>query len=366
MEHTTIGFIGLGLIGGSIAKAYKKSYPDAVIAAYDLDLCSLITAQNEGIVDILCTDIDDSFSNCSFIFLCAPVLKNVQALCRLTSRISDDCILTDVGSVKENIMNSVFASGLSEHFIGGHPMTGSEKSGYLHSNARLLENAYYILTPSKHTRPEFITRMQQLVLSLNAIPIILGAVEHDRTTAAISHLPHILATSLVNFVKEHDTEDEIMRTLAAGGFKDITRIASSSPEMWQDICLTNSVQICTLLEEYIAKLDCIRQGILSHDAKILFDFFAEAKDYRDSIQDASLGPIQKVYVLYCDIPDQTGIIATIATLLAEHEISIKNIGIIHNREFEEGALRIEFYEEHALYAAGWLLRDENYTVYERH
>lgn len=363
--ETTIGFIGLGLIGGSIAKAYKKAVLTATVVAYDPDLHSLLAAQNDGIVDVICTDIDDSFCNCDFIFLCAPVLKNAGALCRLTSLISDGCILTDVGSVKGNIMSSVYSAGLSDHFIGGHPMTGSEKSGYIHSSDRLLENAYYILTPAEHVPQESVMRMQALVSSLGAIPIILDAAQHDHATGAISHLPHILAASLVDFVKEHDNKEDIMRTLAAGGFKDITRIASSSPVMWQDICLTNSAQICTLLEDYIAKLDTVRQGILKHDASMLYDFFAEAKDYRDSMQDASLGPIKKVYALYCDIPDQTGIIATIASLLAGHEISIKNIGIIHNREFEEGALRIEFYDEIALHAAGWLLREEKYTIYER-
>ncbi len=365
MDEHTLGFIGLGLIGGSIAKAYKKINPASALIAYDINLQSLLTAQNEGIVDIVCTDIADSFCECDIIFLCAPVLKNAEALCLLTKLIAADCILTDVGSVKGSIMSSVSSCGLSSHFIGGHPMAGSEKSGYEHSNDRLLENAYYILTPAQDTPQQFICRMQELVSALGAIPIVLDAAQHDYATGAVSHLPHVLAASLVDFVKEHDTEEQLMRTLAAGGFKDITRIASSSPMMWQDICLTNSVQICTLLEEYTAKLDRIRQEIAAHDAPMLYDFFAEAKEYRDSMQDASLGPIKKAYVLYCDIPDKTGIIATIASLLATHEISIKNIGIIHNREFEEGALRIEFYDENAFHAAGWLLRDEHYMVYER-
>lgn len=365
MNEHTIGFIGLGLIGGSIAKAYKKINPAAVVIAYDVNLQSLLTAQNEGVVDVVCTDIDDSFCGCDIIFLCAPVLKNAEALSCLTKLIAADCILTDVGSVKGNIMSSVLSSGLSSHFIGGHPMAGSEKSGYVHSSDRLLENAYYILTPGQDAPQQMTCRMQEFVSALGAIPIVLDAAQHDYVTGAISHLPHVLAASLVDFVKEHDTAEQIMRTLAAGGFKDITRIASSSPTMWQDICLTNSAQICTLLGEYITELNSIRQRIASQDASGLYDFFAEAKESRDSMPDASLGPIKKAYVLYCDIPDKTGSIAAIASLLAAHEISIKNIGIIHNREFEEGALRIEFYDERALHTSGWLLRDEHYMVYER-
>lgn len=364
-DNITLGFIGLGLIGGSIAKAYKKKNPASTILAYDVNMQSLVEAQNEGVVDMLCMDIDDSFSDCDFIFLCAPVLKNSEALCRLTSILSEDCILTDVGSVKGAIMNSVRTSGLSSHFIGGHPMAGSEKSGFSNSNAQILENAYYILTPSVETSADKTTRMKEFVSTIGAIPIILDAKQHDHATAAISHLPHIIAASLVDFVREQDSEDEIMRTLAAGGFKDITRIASSSPMMWQDICLTNDAQICTLLDDYVQKLSHFKEMITVHDAKALYSFFEGAKEYRDSMQDASLGPIKKAYVLYCDIPDETGIIATIASKLAAFDISIKNIGIIHNREFEEGALRIEFYDELSHDSARQLLHDENYTVYER-
>ncbi len=365
MKDYIIGFIGLGLIGGSIAKAYKKTSPSSKVIAFDVNMQSLLESQNEGVVDIICTDIDDSFCSCDFIFLCAPVLKNAEALCRIAPRLSDGCILTDVGSVKGNIMSSIRTCGLTAHFIGGHPMAGSEKSGYQNSHARILENAYYILTPSEQVSSEQIEQMKEFVAAIGSIPVVLDAGQHDLITAAISHLPHILAASLVDFVREQDNDEEIMRTLAAGGFKDITRIASSSPAMWRDICLTNNVQICTLLEEYISKLNSILQTISSRDASMLYTFFEGAKEYRDSMQDASLGPIKKAHVLYCDIPDETGIIAMIASLLASHAISIRNIGIIHNREFEEGALRIEFYDEDALHAAGWLLRDENYTVYER-
>lgn len=365
MKKNSFGFIGLGLIGGSIAKTIRNKFPAATMIAYDIDLQSILQAQNEGVIDSVCTGIDDSFSECEYIFLCAPVKKNAEVLCRLAPNLSDDCILTDVGSVKTNIMNSVKASGLSSCFVGGHPMAGSEKSGYSDSNPRILENAYYILTPGEETTPDRIDRMRSLVSSLGAIPVILDAKTHDYATAVISHLPHILAASLVDFVNGHDTEDELMRTLAAGGFKDITRIASSSPAMWSDICLTNSTQICTLLEEYIAKLKEFQSKVSGREEKDLFQFFERSKEYRDSMQDASLGPIKKAYVLYCDIPDETGMIARIASLLASHEINIKNIGIIHNREFEEGTLRIEFYDQTSVLAAGRLLRTENYTIYER-
>ena len=128
---------------------------------------------------------------------------------------------------------------MEEHFIGGHPMAGSEKSGFVNAKAHLIENAYYIITPSAKVSGEKVTEYKTFIESLKALPILLDYQKHDAVTGTISHLPHILASGLVNFVRETDTEDELMKQLAAGGFKDITRIASSSPVMWQQICLKN-------------------------------------------------------------------------------------------------------------------------------
>ena len=172
--------------------------------------------------------------------------------------------------------------------------------------------------------------------SLKALPIVLDYRQHDYVTGAISHLPHILAASLVNFVREHDTPEELMKMLAAGGFKDITRIASSSPVMWQQICLKNREHISPILGKFI----------------------------RTSMPECSFGPIKKQFAVYCDIIDEAGGIATIATILASNMVNIKNIGIIHNREFEEGVLRIEFYDEDASAKATTLLKKHRYIVYE--
>ena len=144
-----------------------------------------------------------------------------------------------MGSVKTSIHEEVITLGMEENFIGGHPMAGSEKSGFASSRAHLIENAYYILTPSEKVSEDKIERYRKFIESLKAIPVILDYREHDSITGTISHLPHIIAATLVNYVKDHDTADELMKALAAGGFKDITRIASSSPVMWQQICLKN-------------------------------------------------------------------------------------------------------------------------------
>ncbi len=365
MNRLNIGFIGLGLIGGSIAKALRASMPDIGIIVYDIDEKTRELAKSDGIASQTVSSIDASFSSCNYIFLCAPVSMNAENLAALTPFLSPSCILTDVGSVKSGIHERIEALGLGGQFIGGHPMAGSERYGYANSKARLLENAYYILTPASQTRPEQLEDYQNLVTAMGAIPLVLDAKQHDYITAAISHLPHIIASSLVNLVKESDSEEGIMKMIAAGGFKDITRIASSSPDMWQQICLTNTDNIARLLEDYIEALSAVRNKLRAKDAHVLYDFFNNARIYRDSFIEASSGPIKKSYSITIDIADETGALASIATMLALNHISIKNIGIVHNRELEEGALRIEFYEEKDIETASHILQGRGYAIHAK-
>lgn len=359
------GFIGLGLIGGSLARNLKKLDPGCTICAYTRTKKTSDQAKEAGVLDEVCTSpSDELFRGCDYIFLCAPVITNIRSLSEVSKVLSPDCILTDVGSVKTGIHEEVERLGLDDRFIGGHPMTGSEKAGFASGNDHLFENAYYILTPGKRVPREWVDRYLQLVLSLKAIPLVLDYHEHDYITAAISHLPHVIASSLVNTVHDLDGKEEHMKMIAAGGFRDITRIASSSPEMWEQICVDNAGNISKVLDTFIDHLTAARDHMCRGDEAYINHMFRDSRDYRDSFSFASSGPVKKVYRIYCDIIDENGAIAAIATILAVHSISIKNIGIVHNREFEEGALSIEFYEEKAKVEAAKLLRHHRYTVWD--
>ena len=365
MENIKICFIGLGLIGGSIAKALKKFYPNCTIGAYAPTPATLELAIADKVVDIELTKFDVRISEYDYIFLCAPITDNIEYLNFLKNNIKRTCIVTDVGSVKGDIHKAVTFVGLENNFIGGHPMAGSEKTGYINARDYLIENAYYIITPASNVSIDQISSFMVLIASLGAIPMILTHDEHDYVTAAISHLPHIIASTLVNLINCIDTTDEHMKTIAAGGFKDLTRIASASADIWQPICIENSENISKVLDDYIKILVQTRCWIEGHSRTDLYNMFDNAKDYRDSLPEASFGPIKKLFMFYCDIYDETGGIATIATLLATNNISIKNIGIINNREFDEGVLKIEFYDEEAFTAAQKVLTDRNYTLHVR-
>lgn len=365
MAGLRIGFIGLGLIGGSIARALRENIRELYMTAYDVNASTLEKALRDGVIDRAAERIDERFSDCDYLFLCAPVQKNDANLEAVKEILSPVCTLTDVGSVKTDIHEHIAQAGLEAQFIGGHPMAGSERFGYANSKARLLENAYYILTPTEQTAPERLDTYRALVESMGAIPLILDYRRHDYVTAGISHLPHVIAASLVNLVRDSDNADGIMKLVAAGGFKDITRIASSSAAMWQQICLTNTENISRLLGDYIDSLSKIKNQLDARQEDALYRLFDSARIYRESFINASSGPIKRVYSFNIDIDDRPGMLAQVATTLAFNNINIKNIGIVHNREYEEGVLRIEFYDEASQEAAKRLLSTPQFVIHEK-
>lgn len=365
MKFNNVGFIGFGLIGGSIARKMKENDPEVRIIATAGHQSTIEDAYRIGLIDNTTLLSLSDFSECDVIFLCAPVNKNIEYLSELKDIIKDDCIITDVGSTKTQIHESVIQLGLESNFIGGHPMTGSEKTGVLNSDKQLLENAYYIITPTSKTTEETINDFKHFVLSLGSIALVLDYHEHDHATAAISHLPHMIAYSLVNLVEHIDSENETMKTIAAGGFRDVTRIAASSPVMWENICQTNKDQILSLMDQYEANFHKLRDIVERGNPKELMDYFQNSKNYRDSLTLPGAKIRKDFHEIFVDIADEAGGIAVIASLLAFQGISIKNIGIINNREFEEGVLRIEFYDESALEAAIEVLSDRNYTIHRR-
>lgn len=286
MKGKTIGFIGFGLIGGDIARCIRKNAEDTRIIAYNNRYPQvkpgLAMALEDGVLNALEPDFNGAFRECDIIFLCAPVIVNIQYLRQLKDIMKPGCILTDVGSVKGNIHKAVEEIGLTHNFIGGHPMAGTEKTGYENSNDHMLNNAFYLLTPTKDTPPSAIETMKEITAMCGSKTMVLTPEEHDIAAAAISHVPHILSYSLVNTVHDHDNEQQYMKQFAAGGFRDMTRIAASSPEMWQNIVLANKTAVLTFLSQYQVVLEEFKQMLIMGDEEGLLEFFQRSKEYRDT------------------------------------------------------------------------------------
>ena len=367
MTVRKIGLIGLGLIGGSLAKTIHRKFPQIQLIAYDTRQSELLRAMNDGVIQTGADVIDRRFCSCDIIFLAAPLAANMEVLgiLKALDGMNPDVIITDTGSMKEEICRKARDLSMNECFIGGHPMAGTERSGYENANAYLFENVYEVITPDDAVPKEKTESLTEFLTSLDMVVLKMSACEHDYATANVSHLPHIVSAALVNLVKNNDSEEETLKAIAAGGFKDITRISSSSPDMWLQISRGNREQILPLLNQYIETLQEVEEALRADDAPRVRGFFSDAKDYRDSINTAKGTALRQNFMLYCDLIDEPGEIATIATRLATHRINVKNIGIRHNREFEEGVLYIEFYDAKALEEATALLKKFRYHIYER-
>lgn len=360
-----IGFIGLGLIGGSLAKVWKSTLDSCKICVYShlkTPEKAILKAKEDGVADKVVYDIDD-LSDCDIIVLSAPVTANLEYLKKLKNIVKKSAIITDVGSVKGEIVRESEHLNISDTFIGGHPMAGSEKSTYLNADENLFENSYYILTPTDKTNIEKLDILKKLIEKAKAIPIIIDYKRHDEVVAAISHLPHIVATSLVGVVSTENDANNLISILAAGGFRDITRIASSSPTMWRDVSISNKDAIQKILGKYIEKLKEVCKKLDENEDDWLLTFFEDSKEYRDSI------PLKKsnmslTHEILLYIPDESGAIAILTSILASKNINIKNIGITHNREYYDGVLRIEFYDNKSKEEGLKAIKERNYKVFE--
>ncbi|HEY8499606.1 MAG TPA: prephenate dehydrogenase/arogenate dehydrogenase family protein [Clostridia bacterium] len=357
-----IGVIGLGIIGGSIVKAVSKKGLAECVVAYNRNAEVTKKALSEGTIQEAACEIDDSFKHCDIIFICVPVDIVPSCVEKLSGIVDNECILTDVGSTKMNVVNAIRRMPLACTFIGGHPMAGSESAGYNAARHTLFENAYYVLTPFSDTSAAHLNKLSEFIAALGGLPVIIEPSIHDYVTAAISHVPHVLASAIVNMIRQLDGEDKLMHTLAAGGFRDLTRIASSSPVIWESICLANSENILKILNKFEEGICSFKEILREKDARALRNFFGSAKEYRDSFSERKLGSLIKTYDIVVDVEDQPGVIAAIAGELSGCGINIKNIGIINSRELEGGALEICFYDRESQQSSYRILQSMGYTV----
>lgn len=366
MKKTTIAVIGVGLIGGSIALSLRRD-PNIRVVGYDVRQDCLDKALTLGVIHAGTTDLQTAVREANVIFLASPV-EQIFATLRLLSRLDlqPDVIVTDVGSTKAGIVRqAVEVIPRDVTFIGGHPMAGSHKSGVEAASDRLLENAYYVLTPAPDTPEEEVTRLANILSLTRAKVVRMDPETHDQVVGAVSHFPHVLASALVNLVAGYDSENAWHARLAAGGFRDITRIASSNPRMWRDILLHNREPILQIAKDWSVALQDVIALVEQGDPDGIEQFFQSARDFRDGLPERKTGALPPLYDLYIDIPDHPGEIGRITTLLGARQINITNLQIRETREDIYGALRITFQSQFEMEKGEELLRYFDYNVYRR-
>jgi prephenate dehydrogenase len=280
--------IGVGLIGGSVARATRQQGLSKTIVGFgrEDDLVNLQTAKQLGVIDDYCLNISEAVTNANCIVIATPVGAIESVFTLLKPLWNEKVIYTDVGSTKINVITAaerVFGY-VPDNLVPAHPIAGAEQSGAVAAVDDLFINKRLIITPDKSTRPDMVQTMRKFWEQLGTHVAIMDATHHDAILAATSHLPHIVAFALVDMLGHKDEKSEIFK-YAASGFRDFTRIASSDPTMWLDICIANKNEIIPLIQQLKVELDKVESLLDSNDNQQLFNIFTYAGNARQRFLD---------------------------------------------------------------------------------
>jgi prephenate dehydrogenase len=279
-----LAIIGVGLIGGSLAQALRDKGEVGEVVGIGRGEVNLRKAVELGVIDRYTTDPREGVAGADLVFLATPVCSIAALVELIAPALAAGCIVTDGGSVKEDIVASCERlMPAATHFVGGHPIAGTEHSGVEASFATLFQGRRCILTPTGQTDGEALQKVSRMWEIAGSEVIMMDVVKHDRVVAAISHLPHMVAYSLVNAVEGYDRFDESILRYSAGGFRDFTRIASSDPEMWRDIALMNRDAVLEMMDLFAGYFGRLRSLVEQGDGDGMRRFFAESKEIRDAI-----------------------------------------------------------------------------------
>ncbi len=278
-----VAIVGLGLIGGSMGLALRQARAAQQIAGYDLGRGVSEQARRAGAIDQAYSALADAVRGADLIILATPVGAMRALLQDMATMASPGAVITDVASTKSQVINwaEEFLPG-NIYFVGGHPMAGKEISGVEAADPTLFRNRIYCLTPTKKTSPAALNKVATMIETLGGRVRFLEPAEHDGQVAQVSHLPFIASAALMTTVTESSSWGDAS-LLASSGFRDTTRLAAGSPEMYRDICLTNSEAVVRALDDYIATLRTFREQIAAHDPR-LNELFARAQESRQQWQ----------------------------------------------------------------------------------
>lgn len=364
VERVTI--IGMGLIGGSLGMALTQSGVVPQVTGVDCNEETLELALQTRAAHHVTSDLKEGIAGAQVVVLATPVGTYPQIITAIKPWLQAGAVVTDVGSAKAGIVTY-----MEEHlppgvfFVGGHPMAGSERTGIQAADRYLFENAVYALTPSSQTDPGALKVVNSLVSAIGARVVTLRPEEHDMIVAAVSHLPHLLAVAMVNTAGQVAREYPNTLMLAAGGFRDTTRVASGDSYLWRDICLANDSAILQTINLFRNLLDDLEDTIRQRQEEALVRCFDSAREIRNQIPARMKGILPSIYEVVVTVPDRPGMIGDMAQVLGQAGINIIDIEILRVREGDGGTIRLGFQSQEAADQAVTILRGKGIVAKRR-
>ena len=354
-----IAVLGVGLIGGSIGLAARERVEGAEVSGYDPDRGLLARAAELKAIDAGAGSVAEAVSGAELVFCAAPVAA-LPALAReALDAAADDTAVTDVASVKAE---ALAALGEDPRFIGGHPIAGAETAGVEHARADLFEGARWYLTPTSRTEGVLYDRVQRTVSELGARPQAIGAAEHDRLMALISHLPHVLADLLVAQASEGFGGGERLPEVGPS-FRDATRVAGANPAIWGDIFAANAEAVAAEVEAAAAQLGVVAGLLRAGDRDGISAWHVRASEQRRALLEADLagGPLHELRV---HVPNRPGVVAEIALELGRAGVNIEDMGLYPAADMRSGAISLYIAGDEEAERATGLVRELGHDVSE--
>ena len=363
MKTDKIAIIGLGLIGGSLGMALCRHDGKLEVTGYDSSsqVCTEALARNA--VHKIASNLEEAIKEAGLVLLAVPVEKIQGVVEESSYYFKTGSVVMDVGSAKgvlARTIPSLLPPGV--YYVGGHPMTGAESSGIFAADPFLFQNAVFLLTPTENIPPELVKELYDVIKIVGGIPLLLNPEEHDKMVAVVSHLPHLLAAALVNYASRFNQDYPQTLSLAAGGFRDTTRVAMGSPALWREIFNSNRFSLLQALEGFIGELQGFSRELFTGEMELLEKRLGQAAIVRSEIPFRNKGFLDLSHELVVLLQDRPGAIAEVTLVLAGDAINIKDIEILRVREGEGGTLKLAFEDERQLKKAAGLLREQGFTV----
>ena len=359
-----VTILGLGLMGGSLSWALTRAGYD--VTGWDRDRETVLQASRIGVVSRACPELSPAVADAELVFVATPVRSIAAVISDAVPFTRPGTIFSDLGSVKEAVIAQVTAVLPQDRFfVPGHPMTGSEQQGIDAADPFLFQNAAYILMEDPRTPPALIQLVATAVKATGAHLLMLSAAEHDRIVALVSHLPHLLAATLAKTAGSEEENHPGTLNLAAGGFRDTTRIATGSPALWEEIVLANRDKVLTAIDAFQKELDSLKQVLGEADGSGLRQFLQRGRETRLQIPAKNKGFLTLLHEMVVTVEDKPGTIDAVLRHLAQAGLNIKDIEILRVREGDGGTLRLALENEAAVEEAVRVLSDRGFKARKR-